>query len=89
MHYFFKFLIKYGMFFNSLLKIHFIGICGSGMFPLAKFFKDKGFIVSGSDAVFSILINDLNKFGINAYSGSDLTFVDKSEIVIYSSAINS
>ncbi len=38
------------MFFDSISRIHLIGICGTGMASLAAMLKDSGYEVSGSDA---------------------------------------
>ena len=34
---------------DNIKKIHFIGIGGSGMFPIARILKEKGYEITGSD----------------------------------------
>lgn len=72
---------------NLNKKIHFIGIGGAGMMPLAVHCKKLGYDVVGSDLLtdsFSIL-NSASIFPIKGHS-SDLKDVD---IVIYSAAVRS
>lgn len=65
--------------------IHFIGIGGAGMLPLAVHCKKLGSVISGSD-LSSESFAQLKDFGINAYQGLSELPADTT-IVIYSSAV--
>ena len=45
--------------FGENTKVHFIGVCGAGMSAVAKLLKDRGCIISGSDANLYPPISDL------------------------------
>lgn len=68
-------------------KVHFIGICGSGMSTLAKYIKKRGFCVSGSDLSKGENYLDLIKNGIDVYVGHNAKYVQDVDIVVYSSGI--
>ncbi|MDD5644197.1 MAG: Mur ligase domain-containing protein [bacterium] len=74
-------------------KIHFIGIAGSGMFPLACFLKEKGNFVSGSDRLFDAgragdTKKELLEKGVELFP-QDGSFISKNgyDAVIYSQAV--
>ena len=68
--------------------VHFIGVCGAGMSPLAKYLKNRGFFVSGSDVSANEIYNELVNFGIKIYIGHDKNNVSNADIVVVSSSIN-
>ena len=49
---------------NGVEKIHFIGIGGSGMFPIVQILKQKGYIISGSDNNESDIVRMERELGI-------------------------
>ncbi len=67
--------------------IHFIGICGVSMSALAKFCKNLGYIVTGSD-VSSKNLDNLASLGIQVNVGHRRKNVIGCSLVIYSSAIS-
>ena len=69
------------------LRVHFVGIKGVGMTPLAIIAKEAGFVVTGSD-VDQEFITDaaLKKAGITFFSGFSAEHVDKVDLVIASGA---
>lgn len=69
--------------------IHFIGICGVSMKALAVLSKRLGANVSGSDRNYSSVLDLLIARGINAYCGANVATVEKAQLVVYSSAIQS
>ena len=80
------------MTFPSKKKLHFIGIAGSGMYPLACFLKKAGNFISGSDRSFDNgkckqIKNLLLDHGIDIFAQDGQFAVTKCDSVIYSGAI--
>ncbi len=71
------------------LKLHFVGIGGCGMGPLAYLLAKEGHRVTGSDASSSDMTIQLTNSGICVHIGHDATHVESPDLVIYSSAIPS
>jgi len=69
-------------------RIHFIGIGGISMSALAMLTSESGIWVSGSDRTDSDTLKRLRRYGIVAYVGSNNSVVAKSDLVVYSSAVN-
>ena len=69
------------------LRVHFIGIGGSGMSGLARIMVARGAIVSGSDLHESPALDALRNLGVKIQVGHDAANVVSAEIVIRSSAI--
>lgn len=68
--------------------VHFIGILGSSMSNLALSTKQIGLNVSGSDIRYDNLMSVLKQNGIYAYVGSNPEMIEKSDLVVYTSAIS-
>ena len=68
-------------------KIHFIGIGGIGISALARFLKEKGFDISGSDLKESKTTMELEKQGIKVSIPHKAKNVLNKDLVIYSAAI--
>ena len=58
---------NYNNILNNARKIHFIGIGGSGMCPLAEIMQSKGFEISGSDNYESDTLKGLIGQGAEIY----------------------
>lgn len=69
-------------------KLHFIGIAGCGMAPLAAYAQQAGFTVQGSDTSQSIYTQQLQNSNISIYSGHSAKNVSAVDLVIYSSSID-
>ena len=54
---------------KDIKKIHFVGIGGAGMSPLAKIMAELGYEVSGSDREDSHVIEKLRKLGVKIMLG--------------------
>lgn len=77
-------------FFNKpLMKIHLIGICGSGMSALARILSEQGHQVSGSDLKAESRKVDGFESKIQIFHDHQSSHVFDKDIVIYSSAIPS
>ena len=75
---------------KSYSNIYFIGIGGIGMSALARYFKFKGYKVSGYDRTPSELTSELEAEGIPVHYTDDRTLVPrgvKSTLVVYTPAI--
>lgn len=72
---------------NSLGKLHFIGIGGSGMSPLARVALEMGYSVSGSDLREKPILDELRKLGAKIFIGHAPGQIDGAETVIYTSDI--
>ena len=59
------------------------------MSALAKYLLHKNFSVSGSDATYSLFVNDLENLGVKVYIGSNETAVTNADVIIVNSAISS
>lgn len=72
---------------NKIKKIHFVGIKGVGMAPLAIIAKEGGFKVTGSDISEEFITDSLlKKAGITAYTGFDEKNVEAVDLVITTGA---
>ncbi len=69
------------------MRIHLIGVAGSGMSGLARMLLEMGHRVSGCDRVTSRETEKLQEAGLIFYSPHSATPVQDAEVVVYSSAI--
>lgn len=69
------------------MRIHLIGVAGSGMSGLARMLLEMGHRVSGCDRVTSGETEKLQQAGLVFYSPHSATPVQDAELVVYSSAI--
>lgn len=70
------------------LSIYLIGVGGAGMSALCGYLIKKGFVVFGSDKVYTQTIKNLEGNGLVFYQGHSGCNVDGVDIVVYSSAIS-
>lgn len=68
-------------------RIHFIGIGGSGMCPLAEILHTWGYEISGSDNNPGDNIDKLRSLGINVILGQKAENIVGAEIIVYTAAI--
>ncbi|MBK8552732.1 MAG: UDP-N-acetylmuramate--L-alanine ligase [Ignavibacteria bacterium] len=74
--------------FDSVKKVHLIGIGGIGMSGIAEYLARKMYEVSGSDMTLSPVTERLGKFDIKIYEGhNENNLSEDCEVVIYSSAV--
>ncbi|MFM7389311.1 MAG: UDP-N-acetylmuramate--L-alanine ligase [Vampirovibrionales bacterium] len=72
---------------NPQRPVHFVGIGGAGMAPLAQALQAFGFHVSGSDSSDSAMLQQLHTLGIHTFVGHQATQVPSNAGVVYSTAI--
>lgn len=73
---------------KSTPKLHFVGIGGSGMFPIVQILQSKGFEISGSDNNESDTLALEREMGIPVTLGHKAENVAGANMLIYSAAIN-
>jgi len=73
--------------FRQFARVHLIGIGGVGMEGLARFLREMGCQVSGSDRAASRAVEQLCRDGIRAWVGHRAAQVQGSELVVYSAAV--
>ena len=67
--------------------IHFVGIGGSGMCPLAEILFHEGFHLTGSDTNESDTLARIRSYGIPVFMGHRPENVDGAELVVYTAAV--
>ena len=72
---------------KQIKRIHFIGIGGSGMCPLAEILHNEGYVLSGSDNNESDILDRIRKLGINVMMGQKAENIEGAEMIVYSAAI--
>ncbi|MBE6827821.1 MAG: UDP-N-acetylmuramate--L-alanine ligase [Ruminococcaceae bacterium] len=68
-------------------KIHFIGIGGSGMCPLAEILHAKGYSLQGSDNNESSIVDRIRNLGIPVMMGQRAENIAGADMIVYSAAI--
>ncbi|MBR1482524.1 MAG: UDP-N-acetylmuramate--L-alanine ligase [Ruminococcus sp.] len=79
--------MNYDELLNHIKRIHFIGIGGSGMCPLAEILRGEGFALSGSDMNEGETLDRIKSYGIPVYMGHAAENIKGAELVVYSAAI--
>jgi UDP-N-acetylmuramate--alanine ligase len=73
---------------NTIKKIHFVGIGGSGMSGIAEVLINSGFIITGSDIKRSPTTDHLKEIGATIFIGHKPENIKEAQVVVISSAIN-
>ncbi len=69
--------------------IHFIGIGGSGMYPLAQILHQRGYYLTGSDNNETETLKAVRDMGIPVYLGQRRENIGDADVIVYSAAIMS
>lgn len=72
---------------DSVKRLHFVGIGGSGMCPMAQILHNKGFVITGSDIAESDTVERVRSYGIPVTIGHSKENVGDAEVVVYSAAV--
>lgn len=72
---------------DKVKRIHFIGIGGSGMCPLAEILFSEGFTLTGSDCNESDTLDRIKGYGIPVFMGHRAENISDAELVVYSAAV--
>lgn len=73
---------------EHIRRVHFVGIGGSGMSPLAEILHEMGYIITGSDWGESDNIHRLEGLGITIFKGHFAENLGDSELLVYTSAVS-
>jgi UDP-N-acetylmuramate--alanine ligase len=76
-------------FLNGMRRVHFIGIGGSGMYPLAQILHGLGYVVTGSDNNDTDTLRALREMGVNVFLDQRAENVSETEadLFVYTSAV--
>ncbi len=74
---------------DSTKKLHFVGIGGSGMCPMAELLMHRGYEISGSDQNESDTLDRVKSWGIPVYMGHSPENSGEAEAVVYTAACKS
>ena len=75
-------------FLPSVRRVHFVGIGGSGMSPLAEILHTKGFAVSGSDVSDGDNVVRMRRLGIPVSIPQSADNLGDAELVVYTAAVS-
>ncbi len=81
--------MNYDNILDKVKKIHFVGIGGSGMCPLAEILYSEGFTITGSDCNESDTLDRIKGMGIKVFEGHFADNVKGTELVVYTAAVKS
>lgn len=73
---------------RGIKRIHFVGIGGSGMSPLAEILHSRGYIITGSDINESDNVDRMRLLGITVTLKQQKQNVGDAELIVYTSAVN-
>ena len=69
--------------------IHFIGIGGSGMYPLAQILHSQGYYLTGSDNNETETLEAVRKMGIPVFLGQRSENIEGADLIVHTAAIMS
>ncbi len=72
---------------SEVKRVHFIGIGGSGMCPLAEILHKEGYILSGSDNNETDTLKRIRSLGIPVVMGQKAENIEGAEMIIYTAAL--
>lgn len=72
---------------NSVKRVHFIGIGGSGMYPLAQILHSQGYEITGSDNNETETLDAVRRMGIKVTLGQRAENIEGAELIVYTAAI--
>ncbi len=72
---------------DNVKRIHFVGIGGSGMCPLAEILFSEGFEITGSDCNESDTLDRIKSMGIKVFDGHKEENIEGADLVVYTAAV--
>lgn len=72
---------------DNVKNIHFIGIGGSGMCPMAEILHHEGYNISGSDNYVSDTLKRIIDMGITVYVDHDEKNIEGAQLIVYTAAV--
>lgn len=73
-------------FLDTVHRLHFVGIGGSGMCPMAEILLHKGYAITGSDQNESDTLDRIKSYGIPVYMGHRPENIGDAQAVVYTAA---
>ena len=80
-------MLHYEHLLDNVRKIHFVGIGGSGMCPLAEILHNEGYEITGSDVSESDTLERIRSYGIPVTMGHFAENVIGADMVVYTAAV--
>lgn len=71
---------------DTVRRLHFVGIGGSGMCPMAEILVSKGYVITGSDINESDTLDRIRAYGIPVTVGHSAENIGDAEMVVYTAA---
>lgn len=71
---------------DHVKKLHFVGIGGSGMCPMAEILHHNGYLLTGSDVNESDTLDRIRNYGIPVFMGHRAENIGNAEAVVYTAA---
>ena len=75
------------MYLTGKKHLHFIGIGGSGMYPMAQILHEKGYYITGSDNNETDTLQKVREMGIPVHLGQRAENIEGADLIVYSAAI--
>lgn len=72
---------------NRIKNVHFIGIGGSGMCPLAEILHAENYTITGSDISEGDTLDRIKGYGIKVYMGHCAENIENAQLVVYTAAV--
>ncbi len=72
---------------NNKRHVHFIGIGGSGMYPLAQILHSQGYFITGSDNNETETLQAVRKMGIEVFLGQRAENINGADLIVHTAAI--
>ena len=72
---------------ENIKNIHFIGVGGSGMCPLAEILMANGYTITGSDCNESDTLDRIKTYGIAVHMGHRAENIKGADLVVYTAAV--
>lgn len=80
---------SYDSILDHVSRVHFIGIGGSGMCPLAEILLNKGYQVSGSDISDGDTLQRMISRGVPVFMGHKAENIEGAQLIVYTAAVKS
>ena len=71
---------------DTARRLHFVGIGGSGMCPMAEILHHRGYTITGSDINESDTLQRIRGYGIKVFMGHNAENIGDAEVVVYTAA---
>ena len=72
---------------NTVKHIHFIGIGGSGMCPIAEILHHRGYHITGSDISESETVQKIRSYQIPVVIGQKAENIKGADLIVYTAAV--